>query len=70
MIWNLVDFPAGVVPFGRESGKNIDAYDDEGDNALKMAKKVSLINLLIKHSTKDFVRLNKIHTILISFNRE
>ncbi len=30
----------GVVPFGRESGKNIEGYDDEGDNALKMAKKV------------------------------
>jgi len=41
MFWNLVSFPAGVVPFGRESGKNFDSYDDEGDVALKMARKVS-----------------------------
>lgn len=40
MIWNIVDFPAGVLPFGVESGKNICAYDDEGDAMLKMAKEV------------------------------
>jgi len=39
-IWNLVDFPAGVVPYGQESCQNIDSYDCEGDNILKLAKKV------------------------------
>lgn len=39
MIWNLVEFPAGVVPFGRESGKHYEAFDDEGDLALKFARK-------------------------------
>jgi len=37
--WNLSDFPAGTVPFGRESGKNIQEFDDEGDVVLKMSKK-------------------------------
>ncbi len=40
LIWSLVNFPAGVVPFGTESGKYIDLYDDQGDYALKLAKKV------------------------------
>jgi len=39
MIWNLVDFPAGVVPFGRESGKNLENFDHENDVALKLAVK-------------------------------
>lgn len=40
MIWNFVDFPAGVIPFGIESGRNIDNYDDEGDALLRLAKEV------------------------------
>ncbi|KAG4075424.1 hypothetical protein HA402_015077 [Bradysia odoriphaga] len=38
MIWNFVDFPAGVIPFGTESGQNIDNYKDEGDALLRLAK--------------------------------
>ncbi|CAG7819493.1 unnamed protein product [Allacma fusca] len=38
-VWgNLIDFPCGVVPFGKESATKIDDYDDEGDNYLKLAK--------------------------------
>jgi hypothetical protein len=40
MIWNLCDFPAGVIKFGFESGKNIEKFNDEGDMFLKIAKKV------------------------------
>jgi len=40
MIWNMFDFPAGVVRFGTESGENIDGYDTEGDFILEIAKKV------------------------------
>jgi len=40
MIWNLFDFPAGVVKFGKESGQNIDTFDTENDLALRLAKKV------------------------------
>lgn len=38
-----VDFPAGVVTMGTESGKKLNAYDDEGDMTLKFAKKVHAI---------------------------
>jgi fatty acid amide hydrolase len=31
MIWNLFDFPAGCVKWGSESGRNVDAYDDQSD---------------------------------------
>lgn len=40
MIWNFVDFPAGVIPFGVETGQNIDNYNDEGDALLRLAKEV------------------------------
>ena len=40
LIWSLVNFPSGVLPFGTESGKYIDQYDDQGDFALKLSKKV------------------------------
>jgi hypothetical protein len=46
MIWNLVDFPAGIVRFGTETGENIDSYDDEGDSMLKLAKEVKLFGNL------------------------
>ena len=49
MIWNLCDFPAGVVPFGTESGKNISSFNDEGDMFLKIAKKV--IGILLYYLT-------------------
>ncbi|XP_037034381.1 fatty-acid amide hydrolase 1-like [Bradysia coprophila] len=45
MIWNFVDFPAGVIPFGIETGQNIDHYDDAGDAVLRLAKE----------STKDSI---------------
>jgi len=38
MIWNLVNFTAGIVPFGMESGEMVDSYNDEGDAMLKLAK--------------------------------
>ncbi len=41
MIWNLFDFPSGVVKFGLESGAKIDAYDHENDFMLRVAPKVS-----------------------------
>ncbi len=40
--WNVVDFPAGIVPFGFETGKKVSLYDDQGDMALKLAKKVNI----------------------------
>ncbi|ODM90211.1 Fatty acid amide hydrolase 1 [Orchesella cincta] len=40
MIWNFVDFPAGVVRFGTETGANVDSYDDEGEPLLIRAKQV------------------------------
>jgi len=42
IIWNLTDFPAGVVQFGTESCSRIDQFDDEGDMFLRLAKKVKL----------------------------
>lgn len=41
-IWNFVDFPAGVVRFGTESGNNIDSYDDQGETLFKRAKMVNI----------------------------
>lgn len=40
-IWNFVDFPAGVVRFGTETGAEIDSYDDQDEPMLKSAKHVS-----------------------------
>ncbi|CAL8085987.1 unnamed protein product [Orchesella dallaii] len=40
MIWNFVDFPAGVVRFGTETGANLDSYDDGGEPMLKLAKEL------------------------------
>lgn len=45
MIWNFVDFPAGVIPFGIESGGNIDNYNDEDDALLMLAKEVRMYSL-------------------------
>jgi len=39
MPWNLFDFPAGVIPFGKESGKLINSYLHRGDFLLRMAQK-------------------------------
>ncbi|CAG7721064.1 unnamed protein product [Allacma fusca] len=36
--WNVLNLPAGVVPFGTESGTKVEAYNDEGDMFLKLAK--------------------------------
>ncbi|CAL8110668.1 unnamed protein product [Orchesella dallaii] len=38
-LWNGLDMPAGVVRFGKESGKLIDQTDTENDSFLEMAKK-------------------------------
>lgn len=43
MTYNFVDFPAGVIPFGVESGENIANYNDEGDALLRLAQQVNLI---------------------------
>lgn len=40
MIFNLFDFPCGVVKFGKESLCNVDNYDPQGDMVLRTAKKV------------------------------
>ena len=48
MAWNVVNFPAGVVKFGMESGKNINNYDSKGDQALIMSQKVSPQDVYIK----------------------
>ncbi|CAG7815834.1 unnamed protein product [Allacma fusca] len=37
-IWNLVEFPAGVVKFGLENGTDVTDYNDEGDPVLRVAK--------------------------------
>jgi len=37
VLFNLVDFPAGVVTLGAESGKNLENFDDEGDFVLKIS---------------------------------
>ncbi|CAG7832998.1 unnamed protein product, partial [Allacma fusca] len=37
-VWNVLNLPAGVVPFGIESGTKVEAYNDEGDMFLKLAK--------------------------------
>ncbi|CAG7786166.1 unnamed protein product [Allacma fusca] len=37
-LWNLVDFPAGVIPMGTESGRNINISDTSGDIFLNLAK--------------------------------
>lgn len=36
-----MDFPAGVVRFGTETGAEIDSYDDQDEPMLKSAKHVS-----------------------------
>ncbi|CAG7658359.1 unnamed protein product [Allacma fusca] len=43
--WNLVEFPAGVIPMGIESGQNVDAVDTSGDVFLNLAK-TNLLNAI------------------------
>jgi len=38
MIWNFVNFPAGVVRFGTFKGTGVDSYNDQNESILKMAK--------------------------------
>jgi len=40
MIWNMLDFPAGVIRFGTESGNKIDHYDHKNDYILRLAQEV------------------------------
>lgn len=40
MIFNLLDFPCGVVKFGKESLTKLDQFDPQGDMVLRTAKKV------------------------------
>ncbi|ODM88582.1 Fatty acid amide hydrolase 1 [Orchesella cincta] len=40
MFWNFVNFPAGIVPFGNETGEHNDEYDDEGEPMFKVAKEL------------------------------
>ncbi|ODN04811.1 Fatty acid amide hydrolase 1 [Orchesella cincta] len=37
LMWNMFDWPAGVVRFGTESGKKLEEYNTEGDMLLKWA---------------------------------
>lgn len=37
-----MDFPAGVVRFGTETGCDVELYDDQNEPMLKAAKLVSL----------------------------
>ncbi|XP_035705299.1 fatty-acid amide hydrolase 1 isoform X2 [Folsomia candida] len=39
MPWNLMDFPAGVARFGRESGTNFHSYSHQDDFILRLAQK-------------------------------
>lgn len=39
-IWNTLSFPAGVVPFGKESGKNVEESVESEDPYLQIASKV------------------------------
>lgn len=48
MIWNLFDFPSGVVKFGTESGQNIHNFKDENDFMLRLAPVVSAQCFIIK----------------------
>ncbi|OXA40478.1 fatty acid amide hydrolase 1 [Folsomia candida] len=38
MIWNLFDFPAGVIKWGTESGEKVDKYDCQNDMVLRTGK--------------------------------
>jgi len=40
LLWNLVEFPAGVVTIGTETGQSLAEFDDEGDMGFIAAKKV------------------------------
>lgn len=40
MLWNLCDFPAGIVNFGQESGTTLNDFNDQGDMFVKLAKEV------------------------------
>jgi Asp-tRNA(Asn)/Glu-tRNA(Gln) amidotransferase A subunit family amidase len=40
-LWNLCDFPAGVVKFGTESGTNLETYAHEEDFFLQIAQKAA-----------------------------
>lgn len=57
-IWNLVDFPAGVIPFGHESGKKIDSYNDQGDMSLREAKKVKYRHLKLRKHILNMLQTN------------
>ena len=50
MIWNLFDFPCGVVRFGKESGTKVEGYDHQGDMVLKVHKQVTKL-LQLKDAT-------------------
>ena len=52
--WNMLDFPAGVLPFGTESGSKVDEYDDRGDYYFKLAKEVSQANCHLIRSMHSF----------------
>ncbi|ODM90213.1 Fatty-acid amide hydrolase 1 [Orchesella cincta] len=40
VIWNFLDFPAGGVRFGIETGANIEDYDDEDEPTFQLAKEL------------------------------
>lgn len=40
MVWNLFDFPSGVIKFGFESGEKVKDYNHRNDFMLRVAKMV------------------------------
>lgn len=59
----MLDFPAGVVKFGTESGKSIDKYHNRGDYILKLAQEAILISILILISEKCVYNILGINSI-------
>ena len=41
-VWNLLDFPAGVIPFGQESGTKVDEVKLSNKNLEKLVKEVRI----------------------------
>ncbi len=68
VIWNLVDFPAGVLRFGTETGAQIDSYDDQNEPMLKSARHVSREILFVTWRTIKLVRILTLKYLLISYN--
>ena len=56
--WNALDFPAGVVPFGKESGKNLEELKGANDPYLKLASKVGFMWLTFRNIHLGFLNVH------------